>query len=159
MEMSAGSHCCVQISLAFQIIDSENEALLAALTETLDEIQEDDMGLAAFRTMEERDVPNHTCASPAPSPKPVAPTPGGPPLAPEVDELSLVRTHFLLFKVDLDEPLISRLHGYDRKQRSESFHYRLKTLNRRYKAYTCIVYVYMCRAITVTSITILMGTS
>ncbi|KAM7162444.1 peroxisome proliferator-activated receptor gamma coactivator 1-beta isoform 2-T2 [Macrochelys suwanniensis] len=72
-----------------QIIDSENEALLAALTETLDEIQEDDMGLAAFRTMEERDAPNHTCASPAPPPKPVAPTPGGPPLAPEVDELSL----------------------------------------------------------------------
>ncbi|CAM2118260.1 unnamed protein product [Caretta caretta] len=74
-----------------QIIDSENEALLAALTETLDEIQEDDIGLAAFRTMEERDVPNHTCASPAPSPKPVAPTPGGPPLAPEVDELSLLK--------------------------------------------------------------------
>ncbi|XP_067422569.1 peroxisome proliferator-activated receptor gamma coactivator 1-beta [Emydura macquarii macquarii] len=74
-----------------QIIDSENEALLAALTETLDEIQEDDMGLAAFRTMEERDVPNHTCASPAPSPKPVAPIPGGPPLAPEVDELSLLK--------------------------------------------------------------------
>nr|XP_006138162.1 peroxisome proliferator-activated receptor gamma coactivator 1-beta isoform X1 [Pelodiscus sinensis] len=74
-----------------QIIDSENEALLAALTETLDEIQEDDMGLAAFRAMEERDVPNHICASPAPSPKPVAPTPGGPPLAPEVDELSLLK--------------------------------------------------------------------
>uniref|UniRef100_A0A8C8RK21 PPARG coactivator 1 beta n=1 Tax=Pelusios castaneus TaxID=367368 RepID=A0A8C8RK21_9SAUR len=74
-----------------QIIDSENEALLAALTETLDEIQEDDMGLAAFRTMEERDVPNHTCASPAPSPKPVAPILGGPPLAPEVDELSLLK--------------------------------------------------------------------
>ncbi|XP_044884409.1 peroxisome proliferator-activated receptor gamma coactivator 1-beta [Mauremys mutica] len=74
-----------------QIIDSENEALLAALTETLDEIQEDDMGLAAFHTMEERDVPNHTCASPAPPPKPVAPTPGGPPLAPEVDELSLLK--------------------------------------------------------------------
>ncbi|XP_074865491.1 peroxisome proliferator-activated receptor gamma coactivator 1-beta isoform X2 [Carettochelys insculpta] len=72
-----------------QIIDSENEALLAALTETLDEIQEDDMGLAAFRTMEERDTPNHTCASPAPPPKSVAPTPGGPPFAPEVDELSL----------------------------------------------------------------------
>uniref|UniRef100_A0A8C4WFT5 PPARG coactivator 1 beta n=1 Tax=Gopherus evgoodei TaxID=1825980 RepID=A0A8C4WFT5_9SAUR len=72
-----------------QIIGSENEALLAALTETLDEIQEDDMGLAAFRTMEERDVPNHTCASPAPPPKPVAPTLEGPPLAPEVDELSL----------------------------------------------------------------------
>uniref|UniRef100_A0A8B9FD16 PPARG coactivator 1 beta n=1 Tax=Amazona collaria TaxID=241587 RepID=A0A8B9FD16_9PSIT len=58
----------------FQIIDSENEALLAALTETLDDIQGDDMGLAAFRTMEEGDTLNHAYTSPAPSPKP---TPGG----------------------------------------------------------------------------------
>uniref|UniRef100_A0A663MSJ1 PPARG coactivator 1 beta n=1 Tax=Athene cunicularia TaxID=194338 RepID=A0A663MSJ1_ATHCN len=112
----------------FQIIDSENEALLAALTETLDDIQGDDMGLAAFRTMEEGDTLNPAYTSPAPSPKPTAPVTGGPPPAPEFDELSLVRTHFLLFKVDLDEPLISRLHGYDRKQRSEFFHSRLKTL-------------------------------
>lgn len=100
----------------FQIIDSENEALLAALTETLDDMQGDDVGLAAFRSMEEGDTLNHAYTSPAPSPKPTAPVTGGPPPAPEVDELSLVRTHFLLFKVDLDEPLISRLHGYDRKQ-------------------------------------------
>ncbi|KAJ6668018.1 hypothetical protein lerEdw1_016339, partial [Lerista edwardsae] len=106
----------------FQIIDSENEALLAALTETLDDIQGDDMGLAAFRNMDEGDMPNSGCTSPTPSPKPAAPVTRGPPLAPEVDELSLVRTHFLLFKVDLDAPLISRLHGYDRKQRnSDSF--------------------------------------
>lgn len=127
---------------SFQIIDSENEALLAALTETLDDIQEDDIGLAAFRTMEEGDAPTHTSTSPTPSPKPTALVVGGPPPAPEVDELSLVRTHFLLFKVDLDEPLISRLHGYDRKQRSEFFHYRLKTLNRQYKAYIPVLYTY-----------------
>lgn len=127
---------------SFQIIDSENEALLAALTETLDDIQGDDMGLAAFRTMEEGDTLNHAYTSPAPSPKPTAPVTGGPPPAPEFDELSLVRTHFLLFKVDLDEPLISRLHGYDRKQRSEFFHSRLKTLfNRQYQS----IYLYCIR--------------
>uniref|UniRef100_A0A670JF93 PPARG coactivator 1 beta n=1 Tax=Podarcis muralis TaxID=64176 RepID=A0A670JF93_PODMU len=74
----------------FQIIDSENEALLAALTETLDDIQGDDMGLAAFRPMDEGDMPNSGCTSLTPSPKPAAPLPRGPPLAPEVDELSLV---------------------------------------------------------------------
>lgn len=127
---------------SFQIIDSENEALLAALTETLDDIQGDDTGLAAFRTMEEGDTLNHAYTSPAPSPKPTAPVTGGPPPAPEFDELSLVRTHFLLFKVDLDEPLISRLHGYDRKQRSEFFHSRLKTLfNRQYQS----IYLYCIR--------------
>lgn len=127
---------------SFQIIDSENEALLAALTETLDDIQGDDMGLAAFRTMEEGDTLNHAYTSPAPSPKPTAPVTGVPPPAPEFDELSLVRTHFLLFKVDLDEPLISRLHGYDRKQRSEFFHSRLKTLfKRQYQS----IYLYCIR--------------
>lgn len=127
---------------SFQIIDSENEALLAALTETLDDMQGDDVGLAAFRSMEEGDTLNHAYTSPAPSPKPTAPVTGEPPPAPEVDELSLVRTHFLLFKVDLDEPLISRLHGYDRKQRSEFFHSRLKTLfNRQYQS----IYLYCIR--------------
>ncbi|NXW94061.1 PRGC2 protein, partial [Alopecoenas beccarii] len=75
----------------FQIIDSENEALLAALTETLDDIQGDDTGLAAFRTMEEGDTLNHAYTSPAPSPKPTAPVTGGPPPAPEFDELSLLK--------------------------------------------------------------------
>ncbi|NXQ08944.1 PRGC2 protein, partial [Vidua macroura] len=75
----------------FQIIDSENEALLAALTETLDDIQGDDMGLAAFRTMEEGDTLNPATTSPAPSPKPTAPVTGGPPPAPECDELSLLK--------------------------------------------------------------------
>ncbi|XP_053935553.1 peroxisome proliferator-activated receptor gamma coactivator 1-beta [Cuculus canorus] len=75
----------------FQIIDSENEALLAALTETLDDIQGDDMGLAAFRTMEEGDTLNHAYTSPAPSPKPTAPVTGGPPPVPEFDELSLLK--------------------------------------------------------------------
>ncbi|XP_064527779.1 peroxisome proliferator-activated receptor gamma coactivator 1-beta [Pseudopipra pipra] len=75
----------------FQIIDSENEALLAALTETLDDIQGDDMGLAAFRTLEEGDTLNHAYTSPAPSPKPTAPVTGGPSPAPEFDELSLLK--------------------------------------------------------------------
>lgn len=100
------------------------------------------MGLAAFPTMEEGDTLNPATTSPAPSPKPTAPVTGGPPPAPECDELSLVRTHFLLFKVDLDEPQISRLHGYDRKPRSEFFHSRLKTLfNRQYQS----IYLYCIR--------------
>ncbi|XP_010000365.1 PREDICTED: peroxisome proliferator-activated receptor gamma coactivator 1-beta [Chaetura pelagica] len=75
----------------FQIIDSENEALLAALTETLDDIQGDDMGLAAFHTMEEGDTLYQAYTSPAPSPKPTAPVTGGPSPAPEFDELSLLK--------------------------------------------------------------------
>nr|XP_056713506.1 peroxisome proliferator-activated receptor gamma coactivator 1-beta [Euleptes europaea] len=75
----------------FQIIDSENEALLAALTETLDDIQGDDMGLAAFRNMDEGDMPSSGYTSPTPSPKPAAPASRGLPLAPEVDELSLLK--------------------------------------------------------------------
>ncbi|XP_060096583.1 peroxisome proliferator-activated receptor gamma coactivator 1-beta [Heteronotia binoei] len=75
----------------FQIIDSENEALLAALTETLDDIQGEDMGLAAFRNMDEGDMPNSGCTSPTPSPKPAAPVSRGPPLTPEIDELSLLK--------------------------------------------------------------------
>ncbi|KAM6299511.1 peroxisome proliferator-activated receptor gamma coactivator 1-beta [Aegotheles albertisi] len=75
----------------FQIIDSESEALLAALTETLDDIQGDDMGLAAFRTMEDGDTLNHASTSPAPSPKPTAPVTGEPSPAPEFDELSLLK--------------------------------------------------------------------
>ncbi|NXW65040.1 PRGC2 protein, partial [Eurystomus gularis] len=75
----------------FQIIDSENEALLAALTETLDDIQGDDMGLAAFRTMEEGDMLNHAYTSPIPSPKPTALVTGGLPPATEFDELSLLK--------------------------------------------------------------------
>ncbi|KAM6469055.1 peroxisome proliferator-activated receptor gamma coactivator 1-beta isoform 4-T4 [Liasis olivaceus] len=74
-----------------QIIDSENEALLAALTETLDDIQGEDMGLAAFRNMDEGDMPNSGYTSPAPSPKPAVPVTRGPPLAQEVDELSLLK--------------------------------------------------------------------
>uniref|UniRef100_A0ACB8EKE8 Uncharacterized protein n=1 Tax=Sphaerodactylus townsendi TaxID=933632 RepID=A0ACB8EKE8_9SAUR len=73
------------------IIDSENEALLAALTETLDDIQGDDMGLAAFRNMDEGDMPNSSCTSSTPSPKPAVPVSRGLPLAPEVDELSLLK--------------------------------------------------------------------
>ncbi|XP_070595550.1 peroxisome proliferator-activated receptor gamma coactivator 1-beta isoform X2 [Erythrolamprus reginae] len=75
----------------FQIIDSENEALLAALTETLDDIQEEDMGLAAFKNMDEGDMPNSGYTSPIPSPNPAAPVTRGPPVAQEVDELSLLK--------------------------------------------------------------------
>ncbi|XP_034261674.1 peroxisome proliferator-activated receptor gamma coactivator 1-beta isoform X1 [Pantherophis guttatus] len=74
-----------------QIIDSENEALLAALTETLDDIQEEDMGLAAFKNMDEGDMPNSGYTSPIPSPNPAAPVTRGPPVAQEVDELSLLK--------------------------------------------------------------------
>lgn len=105
------------------------------------------MGLAAFRNMDEGDMPNSGCTSPTPSPKPAAPVSRGPPLAPEVDELSLVRTHFLLFKVDLDAPLISRLHGYDRKQRSEFFPYRLTIITiQKHMPVDCIR-IHVCHAI------------
>uniref|UniRef100_A0A8C3W2B5 PPARG coactivator 1 beta n=1 Tax=Catagonus wagneri TaxID=51154 RepID=A0A8C3W2B5_9CETA len=77
----------------FQIIDSENEALLAALTEALDGTPEDDAGLAAFPDdagPDDGHAPSCASASPAPSsapPSPSAETAPGP--APEVDELSL----------------------------------------------------------------------
>ncbi|XP_058575834.1 peroxisome proliferator-activated receptor gamma coactivator 1-beta isoform X1 [Neofelis nebulosa] len=78
----------------FQIIDSENEALLAALTKTLDDIPEDDVGLAAFPALDGGDAPSCTSASPAPSSAPPSPSPSlerpqAP--APEVDELSLLQ--------------------------------------------------------------------
>ncbi|XP_054573004.1 peroxisome proliferator-activated receptor gamma coactivator 1-beta isoform X2 [Eptesicus fuscus] len=75
----------------FQIIDSENEALLAALTKTLDDIPEDDVGLAAFPALDGGDTPSCTSVSPAPSSAPPSPSLESPPArAPEVDELSLV---------------------------------------------------------------------
>lgn len=78
-----------------QIIDSENEALLAALTKTLDDIPEDDVGLAAFPALDGGDTPSCTSISPAPSSTPPSPSLESPPArAPEVDELSLVRTYF-----------------------------------------------------------------
>ncbi|EHB16012.1 Peroxisome proliferator-activated receptor gamma coactivator 1-beta [Heterocephalus glaber] len=72
-------------------IDSENEALLAALTKTLDDIPEDDVGLAAFSALDEGDTPSCTSASPAPLSAPPSPAPE--PVAPasEVDELSLLQ--------------------------------------------------------------------
>ncbi|KAF6281197.1 PPARG coactivator 1 beta [Rhinolophus ferrumequinum] len=75
----------------FQIIDSENEALLAALTKTLDDIPEDDVGLAAFPALDGGDALSCTSVSPAPSSAPPSPSLESPPaLAPEVDELSLM---------------------------------------------------------------------
>ncbi|XP_023082832.2 peroxisome proliferator-activated receptor gamma coactivator 1-beta isoform X2 [Piliocolobus tephrosceles] len=72
-------------------IDSENEALLAELTKTLDDIPEDDVGLAAFPALDGGDALSCTSASPAPSSAPPSPVPEKPSApAPEVDELSLV---------------------------------------------------------------------
>ncbi|XP_068128977.1 peroxisome proliferator-activated receptor gamma coactivator 1-beta isoform X2 [Hyperolius riggenbachi] len=50
----------------FQIIDGDNEALLAALTQTLDDIPEDEISLSAFISSGDRDF----CPAPALSPKP-----------------------------------------------------------------------------------------
>ncbi|XP_055000037.1 peroxisome proliferator-activated receptor gamma coactivator 1-beta isoform X2 [Sorex araneus] len=76
----------------FQIIGSENEALLAAFTKTLDDIPEDDVGLAAFPALDGGDVLSCTSSSPAPSSAPPSPSPEGPPApGPDVDELSLLQ--------------------------------------------------------------------
>ncbi|KAL6041208.1 hypothetical protein STEG23_022914, partial [Scotinomys teguina] len=71
-------------------IDSENEALLAALTKTLDDIPEDDVGLAAFPGLDEGDTPSCVPASPDPLSAPPSPALERL-LSPvsEVDELSL----------------------------------------------------------------------
>uniref|UniRef100_A0A8C5MVP5 PPARG coactivator 1 beta n=1 Tax=Leptobrachium leishanense TaxID=445787 RepID=A0A8C5MVP5_9ANUR len=58
----------------FQIIDSENEALLEAFTKTLDDIQEDDISFSAFISSGDRDLcplPGHLSkpSFPAESPK------------------------------------------------------------------------------------------
>uniref|UniRef100_A0A8D1C856 RRM domain-containing protein n=2 Tax=Sus scrofa TaxID=9823 RepID=A0A8D1C856_PIG len=76
----------------FQIIDSENEALLAALTESLGDIPEDDVGLAAFPALDDGDSPSCASVSPAPSSAPPSPAPeGAPGPAPEAEELSLLQ--------------------------------------------------------------------
>ncbi|ELW64318.1 Peroxisome proliferator-activated receptor gamma coactivator 1-beta [Tupaia chinensis] len=73
-------------------IDSENEALLAALTKTLDDIPEDDVGLAVFPALDGGDTPSCASASPAPLSAPPSPAPERPPASsPEVDELSLLQ--------------------------------------------------------------------
>uniref|UniRef100_A0A2K6P1I2 Peroxisome proliferator-activated receptor gamma coactivator 1-beta n=1 Tax=Rhinopithecus roxellana TaxID=61622 RepID=A0A2K6P1I2_RHIRO len=73
-------------------IDSENEALLAELTKTLDDIPEDDVGLAAFPALDGGDALSCTSASPTPSSAPPSPVPEKPSApAPEVDELSLLQ--------------------------------------------------------------------
>nr|KAF6448397.1 PPARG coactivator 1 beta [Rousettus aegyptiacus] len=75
-----------------QIIDSENEALLAALTKTLDDIPEDDVGLVTFPALDGGDAQSCTSVSPVPSSAPPSPSlePLAPAPAPEVDELSLM---------------------------------------------------------------------
>lgn len=82
---------------SLQIIDNENEALLAALTKTLDDIPEDIVSLAALPALDDGDTPSCASASPVPSSAPPSPSLEGPPAsAPEVDELSLVRICFQL---------------------------------------------------------------
>jgi len=82
---------------SLQIIDSENEALLAALTKTLDDMPEDVVSLAALPALDDGDTPSCASASPIPSSAPPSPSLEGPPAsAPEVDELSLVRICFQL---------------------------------------------------------------
>ncbi|XP_060036893.1 peroxisome proliferator-activated receptor gamma coactivator 1-beta isoform X2 [Erinaceus europaeus] len=78
----------------FEIIDSENEALLAALTKTLDDIPEDDVdaGLDAFPGLDGGDAMSCVSTSPAHSSAPPSPSLGRTLVsAPEVDELSLLQ--------------------------------------------------------------------
>ncbi|XP_045140648.1 peroxisome proliferator-activated receptor gamma coactivator 1-beta [Echinops telfairi] len=79
----------------FQIIDGENEALLAALTKTLEDIPipEDDVGLGAFPELHsDDDSPSYTSASPTPSSAPPSPSlETSPDPDPEADELSLLQ--------------------------------------------------------------------
>ncbi|XP_058136912.1 peroxisome proliferator-activated receptor gamma coactivator 1-beta [Dasypus novemcinctus] len=76
----------------FQIIDGENEALLAALAKTLGAIPEDDTGLTTFPALDDGGAPSCASASPAPSSAPPSPSLERPPApASEVDELSLLQ--------------------------------------------------------------------
>nr|XP_036849963.1 peroxisome proliferator-activated receptor gamma coactivator 1-beta isoform X1 [Manis javanica] len=89
----------------FQIIDSENEALLAALTKTLDNITEDDVGLAAFPALDSGDTPPCAPASPAPSSVSPSPTMERPQAStPEVDELSLLQKLLLTTSYPTSSP-------------------------------------------------------
>ncbi|KAE8614767.1 hypothetical protein XENTR_v10008298 [Xenopus tropicalis] len=68
-----------------QIIDSENEALLAALTQTLDDIHDDDISLSAFVSAGDENVGPLPVLSPKPSLAEL-------PLSPESeDELSILK--------------------------------------------------------------------
>ncbi|XP_073507443.1 peroxisome proliferator-activated receptor gamma coactivator 1-beta isoform X2 [Phyllobates terribilis] len=67
-------------------IDGENEALLAALTQTLDDFQEDDINFSAFISSEDGDI----YPAPALSPKPSCPAEFPKGLETE-DELSILR--------------------------------------------------------------------
>ncbi|XP_023406353.2 peroxisome proliferator-activated receptor gamma coactivator 1-beta [Loxodonta africana] len=89
---------------SLQIIDSENEAFLAALTKTLDDIPEDDVSLAAFPALDDDDTPSCASASPAPSSAPPSPSLETPPApAPEGDELSLLQKLLLATSSDIQK--------------------------------------------------------
>nr|DBA30876.1 TPA: hypothetical protein GDO54_006805 [Pyxicephalus adspersus] len=70
----------------FQIIYGDNEALLEALTQTLDDIQEDEISLSAFMSSGDGDF----CPAPALSPKPCLPSESFKSLETE-DELSILK--------------------------------------------------------------------
>nr|XP_033783383.1 peroxisome proliferator-activated receptor gamma coactivator 1-beta isoform X2 [Geotrypetes seraphini] len=74
------SHYSADDPELFQITDSENEALLAALTQTLDDIQDDDVSLSAFQITGDGDLSTPPVSSPKPPPAPEAD-----------DELSLLK--------------------------------------------------------------------
>ncbi|KAM4875648.1 peroxisome proliferator-activated receptor gamma coactivator 1-beta [Thomomys bottae] len=101
-------------------IDSENEALLAALTKTLDDIPEDDVELAAFPDLDEEDTPSCTSASPGPLSSPPSPTMERL-LAPvsEVDELSLLQKLLLAASSSSSTPVFdSQMEGTAWRQAS-----------------------------------------
>ncbi|XP_041049508.1 peroxisome proliferator-activated receptor gamma coactivator 1-alpha isoform X3 [Carcharodon carcharias] len=68
----------------FEIIEEENEALLAALTETLDDIQEDDVSLSAFKELADGVVTDSLETA-------SLSTPDGSPPTTKADEPSLLR--------------------------------------------------------------------
>ncbi|XP_032885469.1 peroxisome proliferator-activated receptor gamma coactivator 1-alpha-like isoform X2 [Amblyraja radiata] len=83
MEISSSQYSTDDSEL-FETIEDENEALLAALTETLDDIQVDDVSLSAFKELAEGVVTDllETAS---------LPTPDGSPPTTKADEPSLLR--------------------------------------------------------------------
>ncbi|MEE6479670.1 hypothetical protein FKM82_012327 [Ascaphus truei] len=99
----------------FQIIDSENEALLAALTQTLDDIQEDDISLSAFISSGDGDF----CPLPILSPKPSLLAES--PYTPEAeDELSILKK-LLLSPAQVPVSCDGHKDGSSRRQGASKF--------------------------------------
>ncbi|KAM4678184.1 peroxisome proliferator-activated receptor gamma coactivator 1-beta isoform 1-T1 [Discoglossus pictus] len=99
----------------FQIIESENEALLAALTQTLDDIQDDDISLSAFISSGDGDF----CPLPDLSPKPSIPAES--PKSPETeDELSILKK-LLLSPAQLPTSSDTHKDGSSRRRSTSKF--------------------------------------